>query len=338
LYALARFAPGIRVFALNFGIVFLVALYFRRIKESLGELYSRVRIIAVRDLTFTFGRCGIWLLRQDSFLVLAALNLFLAVRTNTPFSDDLLFKGHDNIFFDYFWVGLFGLFVLGEKTTLSFFLPLFILTLALGRTDHMVLPLYPFFSLGLGVLLPRVYESILRLFSGRVERASLIVFLLVFYPFAVLLVQDVLSFVYGVGLVRQDIASIMDVVGFLDDNTKPSDVVLSNSHISRLVKAHGVELYQGFIAEGKTVSYFGRVPPSRFVYNSSYRKAKFIALHRDSLSAILKDPPKGDDVSSEVYEISSWPVVYSRGDFVVYSNPLKQDSAVEDNPKPEQQE
>ncbi len=149
---------------------------------------------------------------------------------------------------------------------------------------------------------------------------GVIALLLVYYPFAVILVQDVRAFVYGAGLERQDVESLMDVVAYVDDHTAPADVVLSTSHISRLVSAQGTELYQGLAAEGVTVSYFGeKLPESRFVYNSSYRGARFVVLHNQTLAWLAEKQSLGD-VSAE---LGTWPIVYRSGRYVVYANPYK---------------
>jgi hypothetical protein len=198
----------------------------------------------------------------------------------------------------------------------------------------MTLPLYPFFCLGLGVLLPRLYEKLFWLFSWneRDINKALFVFVLVYYPLGAVVVYDINSFVYGKGLARGDERILSDIVLFLDKNTEKEDVVLSTSHISRLVKARGAELYQGLAAEGDTISYFGKkLPPSRFLFNSSYKRAKYVVLHEGTLDW-LSDNMSKVNVSSE---LGSWPVVYRRGEFVVYRNPhLQNESAVEDKPRP----
>ncbi|MFH1835817.1 MAG: glycosyltransferase family 39 protein [Methanobacteriota archaeon] len=316
-YALERFAPTIVIFALTFGFIALIYSSRRRLGIFLRAYYDKLLVIAVKDIKFTFGKYSEWILRQSRFNLVILINLILAVRTLTPYSDDLLFKGYDIIFFDYYWIGILGLFLIKDVALLYFFTPLFLLTLAIGRTDHLILPAYPYFALGLSVLLLRVYSKLVEFFGTNRNRIVTL-FILVYYPFAILFIYDVNSFVLGRGLEREDLEGLEEITKYLNANTQQDDVVLSTSHISRQINAQGTELFQGLAAEGISVSYFGRkLPASRFAYNSSYLTAKYIVLPEGVLDWIYKE----ESMTEFSTQLDKWPVGYRRGDFVFYRNP-----------------
>ncbi|MFH1788204.1 MAG: glycosyltransferase family 39 protein [Candidatus Altiarchaeota archaeon] len=338
-YAVARFSGNIIVYSATFALLVAFYLFWRRNRNaSAWTLPKRVLIAvkgaAVQDIKFMFGEKAEFILKRKPFTILVLLNLLWATRTLVPLSDEILFSAFDGVFLGYYWMGAFGIFLFAERLVALFFLPIFLVVFGFGRTDHMILPLYPFLSMGLGFLTSRVYEHAKSAVSmhGRKIAFSLTIMVLVYYPFGVLLVQDVNSFVYGNGLKREDVAGMRDVVSFIDDNTKSDDIVIATSHVCRLVDARCAEIFQGLVAEGKNISYYGRIlPEERFVFNSSFKNARFIVLFNDSLDKFEKEDNGGYYVS----ELSSWPIVHTRREFVVCVNPSYDVSAVEDKPGPD---
>lgn len=337
-YALARFADKILVYAgmsvLALAGYFLLRKCRRETELLLRRVSDAVKGAIVQDIKFMCGERANLILRHKPFTILVLLNFFWATRTLVPLSDEILFSAFDGAFFGYYWIGVFGILLLTEKVVSIFFIPLLIIILGFGRTDHMILPLYPFFSLGLASLIPKM-RMYLTDMSGKYRNqiaSAIIIYAVIYYPFAVLLVQDLNSFVYGKGVEREDTQGMEDIVSFLDANTKPSDIVLATSHICRLIKARGAETFQGLIAEGKNISYYGRLlPRDRFLFNSSYRNAKYVVLINDTLDKFGKKEARADVAA----EIGSWPVAYTRREFIVYANPLQQKAAIEDEPRPD---
>ena len=81
-------------------------------------------------------------------MLFAPFYIYLAYTYPITLSDDLLFYG-----MDFFWLGLFGFFCAKNqrKQSLAFFAPMFLIIFVIGRSDHMHIPLYPYFALGLSM-------------------------------------------------------------------------------------------------------------------------------------------------------------------------------------------
>ena len=337
-YALARFLDKILVFAGMSVLVLVGYLLLRTYRLKVRIILRRAADVVngaiVQDIKFMFGEHADLILRHKPFIILVLLNFFWATRTLVPLSDEIIFSAFDGAFFGYYWIGLLGILLLTEKVVSIFFIPLLLLILGFGRTDHMILPLYPFFSLGLASLVPRIQTCLTDMFGKyRNQIASaIIIYVIVYYPFAVLLVQDVNSFVHGNGLEREDTDGMEELVSFLDGNTREDDIVLATSHVCRFIKARCAETFQGLIAEGKNISYYGRLlPRDRFFFNSSYRNAKYVVLINDTLDKFEEKESRADVAA----EIGSWPIAYTRREFIVHANPLQYEAAVEDEPRPE---
>ena len=328
-----RFWRTILVFTLTL-LVFAFAYSMRKpVIDHLREFYSGFREMVVKDIKYTFGGKATWILAQRHFIILVFINLALAVRSLNPYNDELLFAGHDKVFFDYYWIGLAGMLMTGNVIITAYLIPIFLITFAFGRTDHLILPLYPFFSLGLAVFLPKARKCLREFFEYKKRKVwtGILALALIGYPFAAYSIQDVNSFTFANGFTRQDAEVIQRIAEYVNANTNNEDVVLTTAHIARLIDARGVEVFQGLAAEGVNISYFGeKLPAERFTYNSSYKTAKYVVLHKKTLGLM------SECCCPEVCtELNAWPVTYRQGEILVYLNPSYDESAVEDEPPPE---
>lgn len=332
-YVLERFWVTMLVFAGTL-LVFAIAYSKRKpVIDHLREFYGGFKEMVVKDIRYTFGGKASWILSQRHFIILVMINLVLAARSLTPYTDELLFAGHDEVFFDYYWVGLVGILAAGNFILAVFVVPIFLITFALARTDHLILPLYPFFSIGLAVFLPKARRHLQDFleYDKRKTWAGILALALIYYPFAAYSIQDVNSFTFANGFTRQDVEVIHKVAEYVNENTNNEDVVLTTAHIARLIDARGVEVFQGLAAEGVNISYFAKkLPAERFIFNSSYKNAKFVVLHNRTLGLMSECC-----CPQTCQELSSWPVIHRRGEILVYVNPSYDKSAVEDKPPPE---
>lgn len=336
-FGFSRFTENLRFFGVVLAFAVLLALWRKRIFSLMKKVYFLVKNAFIQDVLFTFGRYSETILKQKPIIALVLINAVLATQTLRPYTDELLFRGSNDYFFEYYVIGLAGLFMLKDRTPLVYFMPIFLLTLSVGRTDHMILPLYPFFCLGLAVLLPELMKSIYGTLKLDTKKKSVYftVFVLIYYPLGATLVYDIQSFIYGRGLLGEDTESFHDVVSYIDNTTQEDDVVLSTHHISRLVQARGVGVMQGLVAEGRTLSYYGRTAgPERFVFNSSYKLAKYVVLPNGSFDWFIEE-----NMTEFVSDVESWPIVYRKGNYLVYANPgLNKIAAPEDDIGPYGQE
>jgi hypothetical protein len=236
-----------------------------------------------------------------------------------PPSDDLFFAG-----FDFHWIGLIGFLLLKEQKPKEvigvFFLVFFIALLGLNRADHMLMPLYPMLSLGSGVLFARFFEFSTHFFCGRMadrNRALLVSAALIVYPMLTMAYYDVDMFVNGNRIAREDVLARNEVADYINSNTIKGDVVIVDSHLTRMVSSQPAVLIQSVAFDGHAVEFirpdYGR---SRFLANCSYRNAKFVAIGSGTFGEIRNKSAFVDLLSG----IDGWPSREISG-FVVYRNP-----------------
>jgi len=210
---------------------------------------------------------------SNVMLFLFLLNLMLGITLITPFNDDILFEG-----IDYFWLGIFGLFMIKSRVReflLAFFLPLFMFNLITGRSDHLIIPLLPFFCFGLAVFLREIYTFM----NVNNPALHLAILILLSYPFAFVLYHDVSGFILGRNLIWEDIENRAEVADFINSRVDPEDIVLTNSHMSRFIKCRTSVLLQTIAIQGRNVSYMASdYGFDRFEFDCSYPKVRFIAI------------------------------------------------------------
>lgn len=223
---------------------------------------------------------------------------------------------------DFFWFGIAGFYFVKEKRNrnvlLAFFLSAFVMLLWLNRSDHMIIPLYPLFCIGLSLLLLGMYELSLQYFEEKVKRnAAFLALVLVFYPVAVTVYYGVDSFITGEALSVEDIGARERVADFVNKRVTKDDVVLCDSHLTRMIDCKTSVLIQSASFDGKPIAYMrGDYSRERFLFNCSYRDARFVVLVNGTMEWALNQTALFDSMD----EISRWP--YDEvGGYFIYRNP-----------------
>ena len=251
-------------------------------------------------------------IKGNFLLFLCLSNLLLALTLLKPLSDQGLLEG-----IDYFWLGILGLFLINRKvernSVLLFSIPFLLFILILGRTDHMLIPLHPYFALGLVILLQRIYKFLISLSDSAV--IPVLAFLLLSYPFAFVIYYDVSSFVFGKNLKPERVDERYAVAEFINKNTLPKDIVLADSHFTRLIECRTSVLLQAIAIEGKPIAYMAPdYKAERFIFNCSYRNTRFIVVDKKDKEWLKKNSKEISD------EIKKWSVL-EIGDYLIYKNP-----------------
>ncbi len=224
---------------------------------------------------------------------------------------------------DYFWLGVLGFSLLEKKKrnlTLCFFLAYFLLVVSMDRSDHMLIPLYPYFALGLGVFLPLLYKRALGYFPGLLKRfkkevSPAVILLLVAYPVVFMSLQSVTLFVLG-GIQSEPVNSDLAVVDYLNQHTTPQDFVIVPSHLPRFLHAKTGILTQGVAIEGVPIKYeSGDIPKERFLFNCSYRNAKYVIVANSTLNELKITP----ELKKIAEDIQSWNLINANAD--IWENP-----------------
>lgn len=279
----------------------------------LGDLYLEIMYDAVSIFDKIDEKTKRERLWRNGMLLLALLNFLLAITLINPLSDTFLLES-----FDYFWLGIMGLFLISDKIPLIFFLPLFTMILLLGRTDHMLIPLYPLFCLGLTEYLKRIYGFLISL--SRWRFIPILTVILLLYPSVFLVYQDISGFVLGNTLIRENISVRNKVADFVNENLQSKDFVLADSHLPRFIRGNSSVLLQGIAIEGKAIAYmapdYGK---ERFKFNCFWRKASFIILTEKGMEFLRENEKEVMD------EIENWSRVDIHS-YRVYKNPASENN------------
>ncbi|MFH0859668.1 MAG: glycosyltransferase family 39 protein [Candidatus Altiarchaeota archaeon] len=262
-----------------------------------------------------YARLGLsreFLAEYDVPILLISVNFVMALDAFHVLSYQYLFTG-----LGYYWVGIVGLFLfergIPRAVLLSYFIPLFLLIFKIGRTDHMTIPLNPFFAIGFAALLMRLTSVIRQLTSNRKVIAGFTVLLVL--PFASIFLRDVQAFVLT-GLKTESLTERFELASYLDNNTAPGEYVLVDSHEGRFIKANYSIVTQSIAVNGRQIGYYrGDYEPGRFVVNFSYQGAKYIVLEEGGIEWL------SGNVSDIASEISEWGVEAEFGRFQVLRNP-----------------
>ncbi len=246
--------------------------------------------------------------------------LILSLIVFLPLSDEVFVKN-----FDYFWLGILGLYYIknkiGKDVLLSFIVSLFVMLLWLNRSDHMITPLYPLFCLGLSVFLLGIYEISLNYFRGTFRKyTTIIALILVFYPICATVYYDsVLFLADGTSLATEDIDSRWEVADFVNERVSAEDVVLTDSHISRMINCKTSVIIQSPAYEKNPMGYMrADYKRDRFLFNCSYRNAKFVIMLEDTREWALNQTA----LVGMVNEIQNWSSV-EVGGYIIYQNPVR---------------
>lgn len=251
-------------------------------------------------------------LRSNAVLFLILLNLLAGITLIRPFNDEILFNG-----VDYFWLGIFGLFMIKARDAreflLAFFLPLFILTFFLtGRTDHLIIPLLPFLCLGLAIFLKEIYN-----YLSSFSIHSLVILILLSCPLPFVLYHDASSFILGENLIHEDIGGRIEVAGFINPRVGPKDLVITDSHLGRFINSRTSVLLQSIAARGRGIAYMASdYGPERFEFDPSHGNARFIVITPEVTEWLSEHDEE------MLLEIQKWPT-HSVGGYIIYENPTK---------------
>ncbi len=239
---------------------------------------------------------------------LLAAHFITSLTMLQPLSDRELFVGGD-----YYWLGIVGLLFLPAvhrvPVTLVFFLPSFLSVLVFGRSDHMLIPMYPFFALGVITLLEQLYKHL------KPKAGFITALLLLSYPLAFAYLGNLQAYAAGGVLGEQNPMDVEAVAAYVASDSKPGGLVLT---MSPLVPYFGnaTIITQSVVYEGYAVDYYhGKYPPERYAFNCSYRNADYLVIPNGTLEWVA------DYASEPAGEMLSWPVVNGSGAYLVYRNP-----------------
>ncbi|MFH1054981.1 MAG: glycosyltransferase family 39 protein [Candidatus Altiarchaeota archaeon] len=236
---------------------------------------------------------------------LLAAHLLLSVTLVAPLSAGSLFAGGD-----YYWLGIIGLLFLGgymNHVLILYFLPSFLAVVAFGRSDHMFIPLYPFFAMGLAVLLSLLYQH-LRGVAGLIPAI-----LIVSYPFPFAFYNSLSAHAPGGVFSPEPISDLTEVAAYVNSHSH-SGFVITTSNLARYFKNSTV-ITQSIVYAGYPIEYYPIYPSGRYAFNASYLNAEYAVIPDGMLEWLWRYAP------GPAVEIGRWPQVNSSGYYGVYRNP-----------------
>ncbi|MBD3262490.1 MAG: hypothetical protein GF334_12630 [Candidatus Altiarchaeales archaeon] len=266
-------------------------------------------------------------------LILLTVHAGLALTLFLPLREEQLFGGGD-----YFWLGIIGLLFINSfymnTLVLVYFLPFFMQVIMVGRTDHMLIPLYPFFCLGVAVFLDKFhgYMKTTKTLQKALSNTPTM-FAMLILPFIVLTLHDTVSFVVNPDtLITEDIGDVEAAAEYVDQVRKPGQHVLATSHLTRYIKDPVCVVPQGFAYEGHKIAYYPQgLPEDRFTTNCSYKNSAYLAANKGVLNWLKTFN------HSEVNEwIRGYEEVFESGRYIVYRHRLgENNTAPKNEPSPE---
>jgi 4-amino-4-deoxy-L-arabinose transferase-like glycosyltransferase len=300
-----------------FLLVFFIVLCYGSRKKISG---------AYRNVAFFIASCfcgdlspekTVHWLRDNAILILFSLNLYAATALDSPITRQTMLNGIP----DYFLFGFIGLFLINDRKIrdplLLFLAPQIFVTAKIGRSDHMLIPLYPYFAIGLAVIIWKIYDDMRS--SEKLKILSIPVILVLASPFAVILYKDFSAFVMGVGIDTENPLDRIQVADYVNSNTNATDIVISNVHTARFIKAQASEYAIAYVSENKKFAYMDyTLGPERFLFNASPRNAKFFIADEDLDT--LKKTEKYSNLVDILSDIENWSRV-KIGRNYVYRNP-----------------
>jgi len=160
-----------------------------------------------------------------------------------------------------------------------------------NRTDHMTMVLYPYVALGLATLMSGVF-TLSRNHIGRTVRTSTALIgslILAFHPIALCLVQDIIM-LSDADVLKADAARALRVAAYVNERTRPGDVVFTYSWMAPMISAEAATLDQALTYDGYGILFFypGNYPNERWVFNTSLSNAKYIVVLDESLTEVEK--------------------------------------------------
>jgi hypothetical protein len=241
-------------------------------------------------------------------IALLSAHLILTWTLIRPMTAEDLFEGGD-----YYWLGLVGLLflerVLMNSVVLVYFIPSFAAVVAFGRSDHMIIPMYPFFTLGLAVLMENLHEHLTK------KVGAALALLLLAYPLPFVLYHDYSAYAQGGVLPAENLADYWEVTDWVRAHTGPGDFIITTSNLARNF-GNATIITQAVVYEGYKIEYYhGRYPPGRYAFNISYRNADYVVASPTMVAWFENYAP------GPAKEMEGWQVVNVSGSYSVYRNP-----------------
>jgi hypothetical protein len=111
-----------------------------------------------------------------------------------------------------------------------------------------------------------------------------------------------------------------EITAWVNQETQPEDIVLASPTVAWLLDARAADFQQALSFSGvQTPNYGAGVAPSRFLYDVSFKNAKFIIVDRLWLGWASDAMP---ELKQELRMTENWRRVKQVGEFEVYLNPL----------------
>jgi len=319
-YQFKRFGFSPVVF-LGSGLILAV---FYAFADKLPSAYRMSRDFLRREATILFAEYDSIAWNSGPMILVSAVHFYASRWLFHDFYDGYFIGS-----FEYYWLMIVGWLLIKDAAkrniTLLFTVPMLIVTLKIGRFDHMCIPLYPLFSLGGSVLLQELYSFLRKLallLTNNKTLALCFSAILLAYPFAYVAYADFDTFVMGRRISREDVKSMIDAAEYVNNRTNKEDLVLTSSHLVRYISPANASIFIQGIAIHTPIAYYPALPPERFVYNISYRNAKYIVIPGNDGLAWLANEENGSfrNISRE---ISAWSVEKEIGAYYIYRNPAK---------------
>jgi 4-amino-4-deoxy-L-arabinose transferase-like glycosyltransferase len=237
---------------------------------------------------------------------LLAAHLLTSITLVEPPTGASLFAGGE-----YYWLGIIGLLLADAymaPVVLLYLMPAYAAVLAFGRADHMLIPLYPFFALGVAVLVLRLYSHFKRIFG-----VSLTLLVLA-YPFAFAAYNGVSAYAFGGVFGAEPVSDLEAVSAYVESHSRSGDFVVTTTNLARFFR-NSTDITQSIVYEGYDIEYYRGYQPGRFAFNCSYRNAAYAVVPEGMLDWFGKYAP------GPAEEIGGWDVVNRSGGYLVYRNP-----------------
>ncbi len=312
-----RFKNSIFGFAIITIILFIFGYCLKeqtlKILQNIMGFYRKIAYDAVTFDTDTSDEIKNERVKRNLMLTISLLSILLAFLSLNNLSRSAFFGS-----IDYFWFGITG-FIFIERgdirnIILLFFLPMFIITMGVGRLDHMIIPLYPFFSIGLAILLITIYDFLTSICRNVV--VNLIIFVIIAYPFIFFIYQDFNTFVLQINPLvgRENIRDRIKVSNFINNRIHNDDIIIADSHFPRFIKGKVSVILQSVAIHGRGIMYMSSdYGNERFVFNCSYKNARFIVIKKNSLGWLK-------DCCNEILEHIRNYKRYEIGEYILYEN------------------
>lgn len=222
----------------------------------------------------------------------------------------------------------------------------------IGLSLHSIMPLLPLLALGMGVALDlalrRLYGWSLgwmnTLLARRPARhapeaqplpsrfgAALLVFVVVVSPLGLALASDAAG-LSGTLPTRQDalLATPGDAqatMAYVVAHAHSGDLVLASpevawrfDHPADAPSLAGADILQALAQSGQSAAFYPTgLPASRWAYDVSPRRARYVVV--DNLTRQLATPDQVAALAQVLAQVRQWPVVFTRGQYVVYERP-----------------